>query len=242
MALENALQDLFSLDDPQSFVRQKFTGYINLKEHDFPLFELDETYSTRVFQIGKNQDTLDYRNDLSAICRGGRHTGKHEKFCSAVVEAFRNAYQHGNHKDSDKKIVVSSKATKDSFEVVVSDEGGLIKTDLAPFVLLHRQGLNEPYSFYRFAPGTVQKSENGGIGTFVIHAVSDEVRYFKNTFGGLSVQLIIHKKPFSLDTKVQNRTHYLSGNGDQETVITEVIPAADVQNVLQKVKKNIKVK
>ncbi len=74
--------------------------------------------------------------------------------------------------------------------MVVSDQGGQLHGEFIPFVLLHRQGVDKPVSFYTFAPNIKQRPENGGIGTFVIHSVCDQVHYFKNRYNGLSVQLI----------------------------------------------------
>lgn len=72
---------------------------------------------------------------------------------------------------------------------MVSDEGGEIDSNFAPFVLLHRQGLERPLSFYDFAPDVEKPTENSGIGTFTMHMVAHEVRYWLNKWGGLSVQL-----------------------------------------------------
>ena len=54
------------------------------------------------------------------------------------------------------------------------------------------QGTYQILNFYQFS-GTKQPYENAGVGTFVIHMVSDEVNYFRNSNGGLSIQMIIKK-------------------------------------------------
>ena len=187
------LADIFALDDEHSVTRVKLRDPIDLRQYDIPLFIPDGDYIFRDFSISANQDTLDYRSDISDICKMGRHTGRHEKLDSGVNEAFRNAYQHGNKKDPLKKISIGYKSTETSFEVVVSDQGGLLHGDFISFVLLHRQGLHKPCPFYEFATNVVRPSENSGIGTFIMHSVADEVHYYKNQDYGLSVQLIIRK-------------------------------------------------
>lgn len=194
MSLPAKLDDILSLENDSSLVRIKFKGEIDLADYNLVPFVPNDKYTSKDFFIPKNEDTLDFRAEITEICRQGKFTGKHEKFDGAVYEAFRNAYQHGNHKDPKKKVTLSYRTTPENFEVVVSDQGGKINGDFIPFVLMHRQGhLQTPYSFYKFARNAKQKPENSGIGTYILHMVSDEVNYFTNPDHGLSVQLVIRK-------------------------------------------------
>ena len=77
---------------------------------------------------------------------------------------------------------------------MVSDEGGELLADFIPFILIHRQGMERPLSFYDFSPSTPRLEENSGTGTFVMHMSVDEVNYFANYAGGLSVQMIVRKQ------------------------------------------------
>ena len=191
---KRSIEDILSLLDPNSIIRSAFRDEINLAEQTALLeFNPDQTYITLELTIRKNQDTLDYQEKIAEICKSARPMGKHERFYAGVNEAVRNAYQHGNKKDPAKKVTVSYKITEDTFEVVASDEGGKLNASFIPFILLHRyRELNQPLSYYQFS-GTKQSYENSGIGTFVIHMVSDEVNYFRNSNGGLSIQMIIKK-------------------------------------------------
>ena len=190
---KGSIDDIVSLLDPKSLIRSAFKGRINLGDNPLPTFSPDRSYTTLEINIAKKEDTLNYAGKIAKICEEGRHTGKQERFHAGVNEAFRNAYQHGNKKDPYKKVTISYRATEENFEVVVSDQGGEINADFIPFILLHRyKQLGQPLDFYQFS-GTKKPSENSGVGTFVIHVVSDEVNYFRNSDGGLSVQMIIKK-------------------------------------------------
>jgi anti-sigma regulatory factor (Ser/Thr protein kinase) len=190
--VRTSIDDIFALENKKSITRQRFQEKINLRHYDLSEFN-PEGYEVEVFYIKKGQDTLDYRARIAEICSEGKHTGKHEKFDSGVAEACRNAYQHGNGKDPEKAVTIAYKSTEEDFEVIVSDEGGVLHPDFIPFVLAHRQGLAQPYSFYRFALSGKKLDENAGIGTYVMHAVSDEVSYLTNDKGGLSVKMVISK-------------------------------------------------
>ena len=189
------VEDIVSLELASSLARVpfRFEESINLSDYDLPKIGLDDSYTSRRFNIPRGKDTLDFHSSLAKICKEARHTGKQEKLLSGLYEAFRNAWQHGNGKNPEKAIEVSYKSTDNDFEVVVSDEGGKISTDFVPFILLHRQGMDKPLSFYNFSPTAKILEENSGNGTFVMHMTADEVNYFKNYFGGLSVQLILRK-------------------------------------------------
>jgi len=191
----NTLEDVVSLVNPGSLARRPFRSEIYLPDCGLPTFVPDrEEYHFTDLHIKQGEGVMNYSRKLQDICKGGEHTGKQDKFYSAVYEAVRNAHQHGNKKDPSKKIGIAYKTTPDSFEVIVSDYGGRINANFIPFVLLHRQGLSrQVISFYQFAPSVRQLPENSGIGTYTMHMVCDEVNYYKNRNGGLSVQLIVRK-------------------------------------------------
>jgi len=188
-----SIEDIVSLVDPNSLIRSAFKDTFVLADYPLPEFSLNENYASLDLQILEGEDVLNHLGKITELCKNGRHTGKQERFHAGVNEAVRNAYQHGNKKDPHKKVTVSYRATDELFEVVVSDEGGEINANFIPFILLHRYNqLSMPSNFYEFS-STTQPYENAGIGTFVIHMVSDEVNYFRNKANGLSVQMIIRK-------------------------------------------------
>ena len=192
MADKKTIDDLFSFKDRRSLVRRNYNGNISLGDYpDLPVFKPDNSYKTVSIVIGPDEDAFSYLPKITEICTKGKHTGKQEKFLTAVYEAFRNAYQHGNKRDPAKKIHLSYRIGNDFFEVVVSDEGREMLADFIPFVMMHQVGLDTACSFYEFSDAKEKLDENSGIGTFIIHYSSDEVKYFKNEFGGLSIALKI---------------------------------------------------
>lgn len=192
---KGSLDDIASLSNPLSLVRSAFKGKIKLAECPLLEFTPDQSYHSTEIRITQDEDSLDYYPAITEICKSARAIGRQEKFHAGVIEAFRNAYQHGNKKNPQKKVTLYHRLQPHSFEVVVADEGGDINADFIPFILMHRyNSLASPESFYHFARGATRAEENSGIGTFVIHKVSDEVNYFKNGANGLSVQMIIRKK------------------------------------------------
>ncbi len=191
---EETIDDLFSLDDPFSLTKQIFSGtYVTLNDYEIPAKELDKSYQTVVFNVANDKDLVNFYPKIAQIAQGASFTGKHVNFISAVQEAFKNAYQHGNKKDSEKHIAVASRKINDGYEVIVRDEGGEIRGEFIPFILRYRKGTNKVLSFYHFAPSAPQLPENGGVGTAVIHTSCDEVNYYKNALGGLDVQMIVRK-------------------------------------------------
>jgi len=188
----DTIEDIVALGNHESLARTQFKGRINLREYpDLPKFHADDTYKVKRFNIPNEKDVIDYTASLGEICNEARHTGRHERLFSGLYEALRNAHQHGNQKDSEKAIEIAYRPITDGFEVVVSDEGGKLDASFIPFILMHRQGMLRPLSFYDFAPDTQRLEENTGNGTFVIHMSADEVNYFINYAGGLSVQMIV---------------------------------------------------
>ncbi len=205
------IEDIVALSDPDSLVRRPFeNGTIRLSDHVLPTFYPDDTYQGLAINIPQDKDAFDFYNPIAEICRAAKPTGKHEKLFGGLYEAFRNAHQHGNKKDPEKAIRINYRATEDAFEVVVSDEGGKLDANFIPFILLHRQGLDKPYPFYRFAPHVERREENSGTGTYVMHMAADEVNYYKNQWGGLSAQLIVRKsesKPQEVKPPVEQPAH-----------------------------------
>lgn len=188
-----SLDDLCSLENLESIARHPFHGEINLRDYNLPRFVPGDDYTSIDICVKGDEQPFDHYDEIKELCVKGKHTGKHEKFYAAVIEAFRNAHQHGNKRNQDKKIVLSYRLTDNNFEVVVSDEGGIVNADFIPFVLLHRQGLEQPYSFYRFSPAAIRGPDNSGLGTSTMHLSADAVNYYVNKSGGLSVRLFIRK-------------------------------------------------
>jgi anti-sigma regulatory factor (Ser/Thr protein kinase) len=181
------IDDLFDLEDPNTIVRKSFSGSIKLRDVGGADLHIPDGYKEKVIDVS-NKDCVDFHSEMTEICSGAGDRTR--QFTAAVYEAFRNAHEHGHNRQPGKAITFNYGLDKDKyFSVIVSDQGGVLNANFAPFVLLHRQGLQGPLSFYSFAPSAIQQSGNSGIGTFVLHQGSDEVSYHKNSNDGLSVWL-----------------------------------------------------
>lgn len=204
------IDDLFSLGNPGSLARRSYKGTISLQSnYSLPLFHSEEEYSSVEIYFRKNQGVLEHLETLKEIClQIPSDIPKRERFFSGLVEAVKNANEHGNKKDSTKKVSILYRTTEEEFEAVVSDQGGILRASFIPYVLLHRQGLTAPISYYRFDRTAKQNSGNGGIGTFILHASCDEVNYFRNSDGGLSVQIKVKRtrhNPKSIPIRVSSK-------------------------------------
>ncbi len=189
--VKTSLDDLFSLVQPGTLARRVFKGDVQLQHFQTRVFVPDQSYTIEQFMIGANEQH--HYQQLRDLCEGVRDLPGSKEFGAGVIEAFKNAYEHGHKKNKKKKIEVAYKETLTQFEIIINDRGGQLHADFIPFVLMHRQGVDKPVSFYTFAPNVKQRPENGGVGTYLIHSFSDEVHYFKNQYNGLGVQLIKYK-------------------------------------------------
>jgi len=185
---------LFSLVRRDSPARELFQGTINLREHQLPLFVPQPRHQCLEIQVAEDEELMDHYDTIRDIAQAAKRTGKHEKYHTALIEAVRNAYQHGNNKDPKKKVTLHYSDNGLLFETVVSDEGGVLRADFVPYIIFHRfSSLKRPYDFYQFS-GVPQLPENSGMGTYIIHGQCDEVHYLTNDKGGLSVKMIVRKE------------------------------------------------
>lgn len=113
----SSIDDIFSLEKPGSFVRSHFTRRVRLSELslELPIFTPDKAYTIEELTIMEDQDTLDHQDRIAEICKLGRGIDGYERFHVGVIEAFRNAYQHGNRKDPNKNIQLAYRRGSDYF-------------------------------------------------------------------------------------------------------------------------------
>ena len=189
------IEDIFSLNDGRSIPRTVFRGTdLDLRSFDLPIFEPDGSYKVLELETPEGKDQTIHYSLLGTICQELCPSPDRQKRVRAALrEAVKNAYQHGNKKDSSKKIVIAYRNSPELSDIVVGDQGGIINPQFVPFVLAHRYRSDCPQGFYQFAVGVTQPAENAGVGTYTMHLVCDEVKYHRNKYGGLSVQLIIKK-------------------------------------------------
>lgn len=205
-------KDIFDIDNIDSVIRQvlKEKTAIDLREHDIPLYEILPHYKIQEINIPDKKhydDTI--RKSIKKILKVADKSGfNRDKLGTSVYEAVRNAYQHGNNYDSNKKIVIAHYITRESLDISIIDEGGILKPEFVAFALRFKNPelAKKFMSFYEFTKQE-QPAENFGLGTYLIHSYVDEVNYFKSANNGLVVNL--HKTkgydPKLLDNSKSNK-------------------------------------
>ncbi len=95
--------------------------------------------------------------------------------------------------DSNKSITFAYRIGSRSLDIIVEDEGGIIKSVFTPFILRHREVdiKNKFINFYEFS-GEDKPQTNNGTGTSFIHAYMDEVNYYLGD-NGLAVHMVKKK-------------------------------------------------
>lgn len=98
---------------------------------------------------------------------------------SAVSEAVTNAIEHGNHYDEAMKVVVLLAAHGDELVISVTDEGyqTLDKTTLSNIPKIEE---------------TLNKSDKGGWGIWLIRELMDEVEFTTAPSGGNQIRMVVH--------------------------------------------------
>ena len=101
----------------------------------------------------------------------------------AINEACINAMEHGNRNDETKRIFCEIFEQENSFEISVADEGSscfLPESDNLPT----RKEMEE-----KIENSGRRNKKNRGMGTYLIHYFSDEVRYERNSPTGTKIIL-----------------------------------------------------
>jgi len=133
--------DIFNLDNRNSFIWTILESGIvfDLSKSNLPKVGIPKNYSSKVIIPNQSKESIEKQFETclvplifqvdTLVGYGGIN------FDSAVYEALRNAYEHGNQKDSSKKIILANKFSNGKIEVMVKDEGGIIDPLFALFVL-----------------------------------------------------------------------------------------------------------
>jgi serine/threonine-protein kinase RsbW len=101
----------------------------------------------------------------------------------AVTEAVTNAIIHGNHEKRERKVIISKYACKEGLWIKVEDQG---------------EGFE--YSNPLLIEGPLNASDSGKNGLFLIHKLSDEVRFSKN---GRSIEMLF--RIYGIDENIFSR-------------------------------------
>ena len=192
--------DIFDVDEIDSVLRQKLRQEnINLREFKVPVYEIEQDYQVEQFRLSSDRKTYlkQVRRSIENISEMAESRGFDHNIFTALYEAVLNAHQHGNHANSNKKILLAHNIEEGIAKFVVIDEGGNINPEFIPFVLRHREGRYEDgrkiVDFYKFTH-TNKPEYNNGTGTSFIHMYMDEVHYYKHVEGGLAVHMTRRKR------------------------------------------------
>ncbi len=179
--------DLMALGESSSLVRSLFNRNISLSELKIPILKIPNDFERIYFwENGFNlKDVSDYLREF---------LGKNNVFCDykkvipGVIEAVKNAREHGNKYDNNKKVTLRSSCENNNLTFLVQDQGGEIDGNLVPYVLLFRQ--NNPDSFlslpdfYSFRGDYYAPEGHSGVGTKVMNiCFPNRVNYFRGKEG-----------------------------------------------------------
>ena len=189
--------ELFDIDSVDSLVRQVWAQRktISLDQFEMPTYEIPDSYTIKEFNFS-SEDNI-YRKEIKCalddIANKSMAAGYPISVFTALYEAVLNAHQHGNKKDSAKKVVIAYKIDNETVEVGVIDEVGELTPEFFPFVQRHREGLEPVLDFYKFS-GREAQGPNLGTGTSFMHMYADNVQYFKSSESGLVAHLTFQRE------------------------------------------------
>jgi len=190
------LKGLLDLEGNNSLIGQVFDHEIDLNDFNINPISIPGAFKDFSFVPGKKGFSLieyaekfeNYLNSLNVA------STQISPLVSGVMEAIKNAYEHGNIKDNSKKIFWHNYLSKEKvFESIVGDVGGKINGNFFSYSLNLREkkktNINDAIGFYQFINQTFSPYGHSGVGLKDIHKSFDSVRYFKNKFGGLSLYM-----------------------------------------------------
>lgn len=188
--------ELLNVNDTDSLIRIEFDKEVNLGDYDLHSFETPKRFKNFSFIPEKGFDLTRIMEPLEKdLMRKGAKIDYIHRTIPGVCEAIKNAYEHGNLEDNNKKIILARSFSKKKIEYVVGDEGGSFNGNFFPYVLKIRDSqkqdnLDSALDFYSFCGKSYAPKGHSGVGTKTMNKCFDEVKYFRNELGGLSVHLV----------------------------------------------------
>lgn len=185
--------ELFSLGDKNSLVRKVWEAIaeINIKEFDLKPYKIPEDYEVNTHQFSEEKYGREIRSVVEPLAEKAENFGYSSNLFTAMYEAIKNAHEHGNKKDPEKKVTVGHKITPTGAAIIISDEGGVLDSQFANFILEQRISRSESSNFldwYKFSDREKPRG-NLGTGTSFIHAYSSDVRYYMSEDGGITIAM-----------------------------------------------------
>lgn len=195
--------ELMNLCSLNSLAKQPFGKMIKLSESGISPLEIPDRFKIRSFipHNGLNLEGISRSISKDLVSLGITERGYIAQTTSGVCEAVKNAYEHGNREDSTKEIFFAKSYEKGKAEFLVGDQGGEIRGNFVPFVLLFRQKGHERFlmdvpDFYRFSGRLYAPQGHSGVGTKTMNIGFDDIEYFVGSNGGLLVYLGKHLPNF----------------------------------------------
>jgi anti-sigma regulatory factor (Ser/Thr protein kinase) len=181
--------DIFSLESPKSISRQLLDCHssIDLAAIDLPSYEPGPEFRRHI--ITPRQRKIAWiKEAMTPITNVLAEYKYPPNLQTGIYEAVLNAYQHGNRRDPNKIITLADNIDEHIAQIAVIDQGGVLDSAMASYILLHRVHDTPIPDFYTFS-GKKRNPENNGTGTRFMHIYFDRVEYFKSLDGGLLVRL-----------------------------------------------------
>jgi len=194
--MNNAIE-LLDIENSKSLLRKRFKGVVNLSDLNIPVLNVPANFIDNSFNPGTNLDLVKLSSmESDYLLMEGYSERFIRRTVPGICEAVKNAYEHGNKRDPNKQIILARSLSQEKVEYLVGDEGGVIDANLFPYILLirkYRDKLNREYnsipSFYDFREEIFAPVGFSGVGTKTMHLCFDNVGYYKNSLGGLTLHL-----------------------------------------------------
>lgn len=124
------------------------------------------------------------REIINPILNEAENKGYKPNISTAIFEAVKNAFEHGNSRSPNKSILIGHKFNDKSLELLVCDKGKELHKSFLRFILAQRNKKSETnflkwYEFSKTKPR--ENTDNLGLGTSFIHAYMDKIGYFYNS-------------------------------------------------------------
>ena len=186
-------KDIFDIDNIDSSIRRivKEKGFVDLKDIELESFTIPENYQTKQFSLPEKKYDNVINKQIRKVQKVASENGfNHQKVNTVLFEAVRNAHQHGNKLDPNKKITIAYNIVPGKYDFIIVDQGGVLNPKFISYMQRYKQGLHreKPISFYDFA-NQKNGTDNLGRGILLIHSYADKVSYYKSPDNGLMLHV-----------------------------------------------------
>lgn len=185
--------DIFDIDGLNSLVRRAFAGLgeIKLSETSLVCVPIPETFSKIPVRIEKEHPGTSIRSVCEQVASTAEQHGFGYNLFTAVYEAVKNAYEHGNNHNPDLPIDLAYLVGEDRFDVMVQDAGGTLDPNFLAYVERYRRGEHrkQVIDFYEFS-GKEKQGDNQGTGVHFMFTYLDDLFFYRSVNDGLLVHMV----------------------------------------------------